>query len=235
MKFYFVCFFIFMKRIILTWASSWLGSSLAKVFYDQGYEVIGLCRSKPANYIHWINTDLCSEDSVSRTVHTIEEQYDNFDLMIHCAGDGDAEDMTHLDWKNTERQFHLNIIAPAILTSKLLPLIHSNHSDIIWIWATIGFKPYKYFSMYGASKWAFRGWIENLQLELKWTPSRVIGIHPGGMETVWNTKRMNQIEELSWKSWWWSFMDTDEIARFIYQIYNLPKNMEVSEIIINRK
>ena len=59
------------------------------------------------------------------------------------------------------------MVAPAILTSNLLPLIKKNEADIIGIGATIGFKPYKYFSMYGASKWAFRGWIENLQLELK--------------------------------------------------------------------
>lgn len=30
-------------------------------------------------------------------------------------------------------------------------------------------------------------------------------------------------------------MSPDEIAKFILQIYNLPKTMEVSEIIINRK
>lgn len=230
-----VCFFIFMKRIILTGASSGLGASLASIFHDAWYEIIGLSRSKPADYVNWIETDLCDEDSVLNSLQKIQDQYADFSLVIHCAGDGDGEDIEKLDWKNTERQFRLNMIAPAILTSNLLPFIKKNNADIIWIGATIGFKPYKYFSMYGASKWAFRGWLENLQLEFKWTSTRVIGIHPGGMETVWNTKRMNQIEELSGKSWAWSFMNTNEIAEFIFQIYNLPKNMEVSEIIINRK
>jgi short-subunit dehydrogenase len=224
-----------MKRIILTGASSWLGASLGSVFHDAGYEVIGLCRSKPTDYINWIETDLCNESSVLDSVQKIQDKYSDFSLLIHCAGDGDGEDIEKLDWENAERQFCLNMIAPAILTSKLIPLIKENNTDIIGIGATIGFKPYKYFTMYGASKWAFRWWIENLQLELKTTSSRVIGVHPGWMETKWNTKRMNQIGELSGKSWWWGFMDTDDIARFILQIYNLPKNMEVSEIIINRK
>jgi short-subunit dehydrogenase len=99
--------------------------------------------------------------------------------LIHCAGDGDGESIENLNWENTERQFRLNMIAPAILTSHLFTIIKENNADVIGIGATIGFKPYKYFAMYGASKWAFRGWIENLQLELKTTSSRVIGIHPG--------------------------------------------------------
>lgn len=224
-----------MHRIILTGASSGLGASLASVFHEAGYDVVGLCRSQPADYVSWLETDLCNENSVLDSVQRIQDAYIDFSLLIHCAGDGDGEDIEKLDWKNTERQFHLNMIAPAILTSKLLPLIRKNNADIIWIGATIGFKPYTYFAMYGASKWAFRGWIENLQLELKTSTSRVIGVHPGWMETKWNTKRMNQIGELSGKNGWWSFMDTDDIAKFILQIYNLPKNMEVSEIIINRK
>jgi len=65
------------------------------------------------------------------------------------------------------------------MTSKLFEIIKHNQADIINIGATIGFKPYSFFSVYGASKWALRGWTENLQLELKGTPCRVIGIHPG--------------------------------------------------------
>jgi uncharacterized protein len=224
-----------MKRIILTGASSGLWASLAQVFHDDWYEVIGLCRSEPANFVKWIEVDLCNEYSVENALEAIQQKYPDFPLLIHCAWDGDGEEIEKLDWKNTERQFHLNMIAPAILTSKLFPLIKKNNADIIGIGATVGFKSYKYFSMYGASKWAFRGWLENLQLELKWTYSRVIGIHPGGMDTKWNTRRMSQISELSGKSWWWNFINTDDIARFILQIYQLPKNMEISEVIINRK
>ncbi len=224
-----------MKRIILTWASSGLGASLAQVFHEAGYEVVGLSRTKPADFVKWIETDLCTETSVLSAIQSIQENFQEFSVLIHCAWDGDGENIEKLDWSNTERQFRLNMVAPAILTSNLLPLIKKNEADIIGIGATIGFKPYKYFSMYGASKWAFRGWIENLQLELKWFSTRVIGIHPGGMDTVWNTKRINQISELSGKSSEWSFMNTDDIAQLVFQIYNLPKNMEVSEIIINRK
>jgi 3-oxoacyl-[acyl-carrier protein] reductase len=103
--------------------------------------------------------------------------------LIQCAGDGDGEEIDKLDWGKTQETFTLNAIAPIILTSKLLPLIKENKADVINVGATIALKAYQYFSVYGSSKGAFRMWTENLQLELKGTSSRVIGVYPGGMNT----------------------------------------------------
>lgn len=224
-----------MKRIILTWASSGLGASIAKSFHQDGYEVVGLCRSQPADSIQWIKADLSDEKSVDSAVQFIQEKYSHFDVLIQCAGDGDGEEIDALDWRKTQQTFTLNAIAPIILTSKLLPLIKENKADVINVGATIAFKPYQYFSVYGSSKGAFRMWTENLQLELKGTSSRVIGVYPGGMNTKWNEKRGTQIKAISGKDIGSSFMNTDDIAWLLLQIINLPKNMEISEIVINRK
>ena len=74
-----------MKRIILTGASSGLGASLAQVFYDAGYEVIGLCRSRPADFVNWIETDLTNESSLEVSVSKIKSDFSKFELMIQCA------------------------------------------------------------------------------------------------------------------------------------------------------
>lgn len=224
-----------MKRIILTWASSGLGASIAKCFHQDGYEVIGLCRSRPAENIEWIETNLSDEKSVESAIWVIQEKYSYFDVLIQCAGDGDGEEIDKIDWEKTQQTFTLNAIAPIILTSKLLPLIKENKADVINVGATIALKPYQYFSVYGSSKWAFKMWTENLQLELKWTSSRVIGVYPGGMNTKWNEKRGSQIKAISGKDIGSSFMNTDDIAWLLLQIIRLPKNMEISEIVINRK
>ena len=225
-----------MKTVILTWASSGLGKAIAKTFSQRGYAVVGLCRSQPDDCIDWIKTDLTDESQLLSAVEILQAKYHDFSLLINCAGDGDGEDIRTLDWENTEHTFRLNTIAPMILTSRLLPLIQKNNADIVNIGATIGFKPYEYFSVYGASKWGFRGWTENLQLELKKTQCRVIAIHPGGMETKGNKKRMDQIADISKKpSSWSSFMDPNDIAEIVLHSVNLPKSIEISEIIINRK
>lgn len=76
--------------------------------------------------------------------------------MIHCAGDGHGESIDRLDWKKAEKTFQLNAITPMILTSALLCEIKQNQADIMNIGATIGFKAYHHFSVYGSSKWALR-------------------------------------------------------------------------------
>ncbi len=178
---------------------------------------------------------MLDEKKMEEVVARIQAEYSQFDLLIQCAGDGDGEEIDKLEWEKTQDVFTLNAVAPIILTSKLLSLVKNNQADIINIGATIALKPYQYFSVYGASKWAFRMWTENLQLELKGTSSRVIGVYPGGMNTKWNEKRGNQIKAISWKDIGTSFMNTDDIAWFIFQIVQLPKNIEISEVVINRK
>ena len=85
----------------------------------------------------WIETDLCDESSVVSAVQEIRNKYSFFSLLIHCAGDGDGESVENLKWENTERQFRLNMIAPAILTSHLFTVIKENNADVIGIGATI--------------------------------------------------------------------------------------------------
>ncbi len=129
-----------------------MGASLAHVFHDSGYEVVGLCRSQPADFVRWIPTDMLDESKMEEVVAEIIDKYEHFDILIQCAGDGDGEEIDKLEWNKTHDVFMLNAIAPIVLTSKLLPLVKKNQADIINIGATIAFKPYQYFSVYGASK-----------------------------------------------------------------------------------
>jgi len=47
--------------------------------------------------------------------------------------------------------------------------------------------------------------------------------------------RDTQLRKITGKSSSGSMLDPKEIAKIVFDIYSLPKNIEVSEIIINRK
>lgn len=224
-----------MKKVIITWTSSGIWRSLAQTFYDAGYEVVWISRSNKDEFINFVSCNLTDEQKVEEVCQTLLEKHSEFDCIIHCAWDGFWESIDNLQWSKTERTFQLNAIAPIVITSKLLDVIKSNNADVINIWATIWFKPYHHFSVYGSSKWALRWWTENLQLELKKTQSRVIWVHPGWVDTAGNDRRRENIKKLTWNDIGTWFMSPDEIAKFIFQIFQLPKSMEVSEVIINRK
>lgn len=75
-----------------------------------------------------------------------------------------------------------------------------------------------------------RGTSYNLQLELKNENCRVIQFNVGGMNTKMHTKWTGK--EIEHPEEW---MAPKDIANLMFYLLNLPKNIEISEITINRK
>ena len=123
----------------------------------------------------------------------------------------------------------VNLIAPLLLTGQLFDLIKENGADILNVGSTVGTKAYEDQCAYGASKWALRGVSQNWQLELKKTKCRVIQFNPGGFKSDLVKKYDSQNVDLS------AYMDPQDLARFMLHILQLPKSMEISEVLINRK
>jgi short-subunit dehydrogenase len=218
------------RRIIITGASDGLGLELAKSFSQKGFEVLSVSRRDPKikNVVH-LKTDLTNEDQIKKTIQIIKDSFSSFIALINCAGVINIKPLDALDFRQTEELFKINVIAPMILTSGLLNLIKKNEADIVNVGSTIGFKAYEKQCAYGASKWAIRGFNENLRLELKNTKVRVIGFMPGGFKTKIFEKATGVKVNLD------PYMDPKDLAKLMIYILELPKKMEVSEIIINRK
>ncbi|MCA9380327.1 SDR family oxidoreductase [Candidatus Dojkabacteria bacterium] len=219
-----------MKTIIITGVSDGLGYQLAKKALDAGYKVVGISRSIPDLKIEHIKGDLTEEDGLNAVVKTIKEKYSKFDVLINCAGMLSVKQLGKVDYEETLKLFKLNVIAPLFLVSELVDLIKSNEADIVNIGSTVGSKAYENQAAYGSSKWAVRGLNANLQLELKNTKCRVIGLNPGGFKSNFFEKATG-VENNDWSGW----MNPLDIAEFVLQIIALPKNMEVSDINLNRK
>lgn len=208
------------------------------MYLEHNYAVIGISRTKPDLAIEHIAADLTNKGEILMVIDTIKEKYADFVCLINNIGDGKAEKINEIDFDSADRALKINLLAPMVLTTSLIDTIKKNEADIINIWATIGFKWYEHFTAYSSAKRWLRWLTENLQVELKKTKCRVIGVHPGWMETPWNTweqwrqKQMNTITGENKSS---TFMNPKDIAQIVYNAFITPKNIEISEIIINRK
>ena len=226
-----------MKKVIITWASNWLGLEISKVFIEKWYEVIWLSRTKPAINITHLPTDFTNEKSILKSVEEIKEKYSDFSHIICCAGIWYIEKLDNINYEHTEEIFKVNITGQWYLLSKLSEQIRKNNSDLVFVGATIGYKWNEFMPMYSVTKWWLRWLIENRRNELKNSSCRVIWIHPGWMDTESNIGpegRETLIGKMTWKSVW-TLLDKNAISNLIYNLIDLPKNMEVSEVIINRK
>lgn len=219
-----------MKKIILTGVSEGLGYEVAKLCLEKGIEVVGLSRTKPNLAITHLSVDLTNEKRVEEVCEEILQNHSNFDCLINCAGVLSVKELENIEYEELYNLFQVNVLSPAILVSRLIKQIKQNSADIVNVGSTVGLKAYEKQLAYGASKWAMKGMSQNLQLELKKTKSRVISFNPGGFKSRIFEKATNQKVELG-DEW----MEPKDLAKLMLQLLELPKNMEVSEIVINRK
>ncbi len=217
--------------IVITGASDGLGREVAKLYSAGGVRVINLSRTAGKDGIEHLKTDLTNETSIKEAVQKIIADPEKLEALINCAGVLSIEKIDKLSTSEVDKVLDTNIRSPLLLTSGLIEKIKNDGADVVNVASSVGFKAYPDQAAYGVSKWAMRGFSANLQIELKDYPCRVISFCPGGFKTELFEKATG-IDNTSDGSEW---MSVSDVAKCLKQLLDLPKNMEVSEIIVNRK
>lgn len=214
----------------MTGGSDGLGKEFAKLCIADGIEVVLLSRQNP-NYpcIH-IPTDLTDEKAIISATEIIKEKYADFNALINCAGVISKQKPNAVSYEELEITMKVNSLAPIFLTSQLFDLIKKNEADVLNVGSTVGLKAYVDQCAYGTSKWAIRGTSANLAVELAKTRCRVIQFNPGGMITDF-FKKYNGEYVTDPENW----MKPEDVAKVMLYTLKLPKQLEVTEITLNRK
>lgn len=218
-----------MPTAIITGASDGIGASIAQNLIMQGWEVIGISRTHPKNkkikYVQW---DLTNNTDIQRIIETIKSKYSNFTAIIHSAGIYHGKELETMKPENIDKILQLNTAAPIKLCVWLINAIKENKADIIHIVSKTAFEAHT--SIYGTSKRWLRWFTQYLQAELKDTKCRVIGIYPGGVKT----KLLEKAH--AYEANYANYMSPADVADIIVRtITNVPKNIEISQLILNWK
>ncbi|MFZ1522623.1 MAG: SDR family oxidoreductase [Candidatus Saccharimonadales bacterium] len=215
---------------IITGASDGLGKQLALSLIKDGKAVVCLSRSKPDyDGVEWIQTDLTDRKSLDDASAKLNYDKRKISALINNAGVMSAKKFDQPDLEDITNMMDVNISGHIYLTSKLGVKLNSDESDIVNISSTVGTKGVKDQQAYTASKWAVRGFSESLREQFKDTKLRVISFCTGGMNNSMGEKV--GIPMLDPQNW----MNPKDVAEFLKAILYLPKSMEVSEVVINRK
>lgn len=216
--------------IVITGASDGLGLQVAKLYKEAGETVVNVSRRECKYADVNICLSLREEKEIKEAVKKILTFNENLDILINCAGVFSHEPFGNITESEIKRLMSTNVKPAILLTSLLKERINNDKTDILNVISTIAHKATIDEAVYGASKWALRGFTKNLQEVFKGKPNRVIAFYPGGINTNFFTKE-NSEADVDLKK----FMDPSDVAVILKQTLDLPKNMEVSEIIINRK
>lgn len=214
--------------IIITGASSGLGKEVAKLYSETGKTIVNISRHKCEFATHNLLHDLSKGSEIEVAAREVLAMNEPIEAVIHAAGVFSDQPFGKITESEVERTMSTNVKSGILLTSCLVDRLKSDGADILNVVSTAGTKGNPDHPVYAASKWAERGYTQALQAELKKTACRVISFCPGGMKTDFFENAKNDTDTSN-------FMQPREIAKFIKQILDLPKSVEVSEVIINRK
>ena len=223
-----------MKKVIIIGASDGLGKAVAKLCLTEDIKVVNISRTPcDINGVENIRCDLSNETDINEAVEEIKLKHSDFNAIINCAAIVGMEKINEITYAKFEKTFKVNTIAPLYFFSLLFDDIVKNEADILNIGTTASAPMKAGFPdqlAYTTTKYGLRGGSYNLGLELKSTKSRVIHINLGGMNTKMHEKDYGvKIEDPN------AWMNPADIAGIILYLLNLPKQIEISEITINRK
>jgi short-subunit dehydrogenase len=216
--------------IVITGASDGLGYQIAKLYKQAGKTVVNVSRRACEHADHNVLADLTQSTQVEKAAQMILAIDEPLEAVINCAGVMSFQPLANITADEIERVMSTNVNSAMLLVSRLTDRIKQDGADIVNVASTVGLKAYPDQAAYGASKWAMRGFSANLQVELKDTPCRVISFCVGGFKSELS-KKANGKDIADPQNW----MNPADIAVCMKQMLDLPKNMEISEVIISRK
>lgn len=217
--------------IIITGASDGLGLEVAKLYKAANKTVVNISRREAKYADKNILQDLTKGPNIQEAAEAVKAIDEPLEAIINCAGVLSVQSLGAITEDEIKRVMATNVKPAILLVSNLIDRIKKDGSDIVNVSSTAGLKGNIDQAVYNASKWALRGFSANLQAELKDTQCRVISFCPGGFKTKLFEKGTGVDNTADGSEW----MEAKDVALCLKQLLDLPKNMEVSEIIVNRK
>ncbi len=219
--------------IFITGASSGLGAGLATHYDEQSQSTYLTGRSHDKlsalveNLKYNVGFQSCDLSSSQAVAQLFDELECHPKTIIHCAGSGyfgllenqDPEEITKLIQNNLSSA--INVVQEVVKRYKDHPI------NLVMIMSTAALQPKANESTYCAVKWAVKGFIESVRMELKGHAMKITAVYPGGMDTeFWSSSEVSIDTR--------GFMNAKDVASMIANTLPHIGNGYISDITINR-
>jgi short-subunit dehydrogenase len=186
------------KRILLTGASSGIGSALAPLLAKEGAELVLLARRKErleevAGQIQQqygnrkvviVDGDITDSEVRRRAIQSATEHLGGLDILINNAGVGATARFEDTTQDTLRRMFEVNFFALFDLTQLALPLLKQGASPmVVNLSSIVGLRGVPHYGVYGAAKFAVSGLSESMRAEFAKHGIDVLLVCPGTTQT----------------------------------------------------
>ncbi len=181
------------STVLITGGSSGIGLALAEQFISHGATVIACGRNgsalaeaqaKRPELIVRI-CDISREDHLRGLSDWLSAEHPAFDILVNNAGIQYAPDFTkEVEAEDVSREIDVNLRAPILLTSRLLPLLRRHaKSTVVNVGSFLAYCPKATMPIYCATKAALHSFTLSLRLQLAPVGVRVVEMLPPVVKT----------------------------------------------------
>ncbi len=218
-----------MKTAIVTGASKGIGKSITEYLLKNHYQVYGLCRSpcfELQQNFHFISVDFTDASALEKTAKNLIKNLTQLDVLILAAGYGAFKELEQFSVLQMQQLMNVNFLNQAVLTKYCLPLLKQTPgSKLIAIGSEAALAGAKKGSMYCASKFALRGFMQSLRTECNSADVAVTLINPGFVDTdFFNQLNFKPGAEKNHK------IQPEQIATTLAMVLNMENNCVLEEI-----
>lgn len=194
------------KVILITGASSGIGSACARVFAAEGAKLILAARRGERlqelagtleTEVYLLTLDVRDREAVATAISSLPAHWSDIDILINNAGLSRGLDKLYqgdfLDW---EEMIDTNIKGLLYLTRYVVPgMVNRGNGHVVNIGSIAGHQTYPGGNVYCGTKAAVKSISEGLKQDLLGTPVRVTSVDPGMVETEFSCVRFHGDKE----------------------------------------
>lgn len=187
------------NTILITGASSGIGKATAKLFADNGWNVIATMRSpeketelNSLNNITLAQLDVQDVEGLQAKVNELIAQAGVIDVVLNNAGYAISGPLEGTTEAQMVRQFDVNVFGLMRTTQAFLPHFRENKAGTFINVSSMGGKiTFPLLSLYHSTKFAVEGFSESLSYELANLGIKIKLVEPGAIATDFGGRSMD--------------------------------------------
>lgn len=192
--------------VLITGCSSGIGRALAEAFHAEGCTVWATARNADAltalaeQGMSTRRLDVADAASIAEVVAEIEATHGAVDILVNNAGMPSMGPVAEVPLDELRQLWEVNITGVVAMTQAVVPAMMQRRAGrIINIGSVSGVLTTPFAGPYCASKAAVRALSEALSMELRPFGIEVIEVQPGGIESGFGTRALNQVGQQQWR------------------------------------
>ncbi len=234
--------------ILITGASSGIGTACAKIFAGAGAKLILAARRLErlqqladtlhkdfSTEIHLLQLDVRDRNAVESAISSLPSDWSNIDILINNAGLSRGLDKLHEgSFQNWEDMIDTNVKGLLYVSRYVVPgMVSRDRGHVVNLGSIAGHQTYPGGNVYCATKAAVRAISEGLKQDLLGTRVRVTSVDPGMVETEFSEVRFHGDVERAKKVYQGVMpLTADDVADVIFFCVTRSPHVNINEVVL---